>query len=237
MTIRFRALAAAAIAGGAFLAPRGASGQSVVGRLPQDAVLKDLHDGQRIGPFAGWLVTGRDPVGVRAKPAPMVGLRYDVFVSNPFYFTARAFVVPSSHDVYLPAAPVANNRAGTASANQFGVEAGFEVALTGERSWRGVQPLVNMGVGLITGAGNGFDAGGYKPGVSALYSLGLAARIPTGRNGEFRADFGWMVHQVRYPNRFRNSVGDNPPLRPTGSLTPLTTDRAVTVGWTWGVFR
>jgi len=231
-------LAVAALLGAALLlASDTALAQDVIGRLPENAVMRDLNDGQRIGPFAGWIVTGRDPVGVRAKSAPIVGVRYDAYMANPFYFTMRAFFVPSSHDVYRPNVPATSNPSGTAPSNNFGLEAGFELALTGERSWRGIQPLVNVGMGVIAGVANRFDAGGYAAGVSPLYTWGLAVRVPTGRNGEFRADLGWLVHQVRYPTRFRTSTGDFPALRPGGTMTPLTTNRALTAGWTWGVFR
>lgn len=219
-------------------APAALAAQDVVGRLPQDAVMRPLHDGQRIGPFAGWLVTGGDPVGVRAKSSVITGIRYDVFTASPVYVSARILDVLGTHDVYLPAAPSKNNRAGTAGANLLGFEAAMEVALTGERSWRGIQPLVNFGLGLITGAGNSFDAGGYQPGTSPLFTYGLAMRFPTGRNGELRADLGWLVYQVRYPRAFRTTpVGDDVALRPTGTMTPLTTNRALTVGWSWGIFR
>jgi hypothetical protein len=225
-------------AAGLGLAPATLAAQDVIGRLPQDAVLRSLHDGQRMGPFVGWLVTGRDPVGVRAHSSVITGLRYDVFLSNPVYFSVRVLDIPSTHDVYLPAAPSTNNRAGTALANLLGFEAAFEFALSGERTWHGVQPLVNLGAGVITGAGNRFDAGGYQPGTSALYTYGLALRVPTGRNGELRADFGWLIHQVRYPSVFRTTpLGNDVALRPGGTMTPLTSNRALTVGWTWGIFR
>ena len=215
-----------------------AAGAQVVGRLPERAVMEDLFDGQRMGPFAGWLVTGVDPVGVRAHSSPIAGVRYTVMMTSPLYFTMRLFGVKADHDVLLPNAPAANRRAGTASGNLIAFDAGFELALTGERSWRGVQPLVTGGLGVIAGVANRFDAGGYSPGGSALYSYGFAARFPTGRNGELRADFGWLVHQMRYPNAFRSSLsGTDAALRPSGTMTPLVSNRAVTVAWTWGVFR
>ncbi len=219
-------------------APLAAARAQVVGRLPGDAVMKDLFDGQRIGAFGGWLTTGLDPVGVRAKSGPIAGIRYSVLMSSPMYFSMRLFGVKTDHDVLLPNEPVGSRRAGTASANQIGFDAGFELSLTGERTWRGVQPLLTGGFGFILGAANQFDAGGYSPGGSALYSYGLAARFPTGRNGELRADVGWMVHQMRYPNAFRTTLaGDDPPLRPTGTMTPLVSNRAMTVAWTVGIFR
>ena len=55
-----------------------AAAQQVVGTLPTESKISDLYDGQRFGTFFGWLTTGLDPVGVRAKSAPVVGIRYDV---------------------------------------------------------------------------------------------------------------------------------------------------------------
>jgi len=230
-------IAAAAGSVGALTSPV-VAGAQVVGRLPENAIMTDLFDGQRIGPFGGWLATGSDPVGVGANSGPIAGVRYTVPMAGPMYFAARVFGVATDHNVMLPNASAANRRAGTASGNQLGFDVGFELALTGRRAWHGVQPLLTAGVGVIAGVGNQFDAGGYSPGASGLYSYGLAARFPTGQSGELRADVGWMIHQVRYPSAFRTThAGDDPPLRATGSLTPLTSNRAMTLSWTWGVFR
>ncbi len=225
------------IAAAAFAAPRTIAAQ-VVGRMPADAVLRDLNDGQRFGPYTGWLTTGRDPLGLRTHSAPIVGVRYDVAMSGPAYFGLRMFAIRSKHDVYDPGSPEASRFKGTASSNQVAFDASLQLSLTGRRSWRGVQPLVNAGFGVISGVANDFDAGLYAPGTSALYSYGMGMRFPTGRNGELRADVNWFVHQVRYPNRFRTTtIGDAKPLRAEGTMTPLTTNRAMTVAWSWGIFR
>lgn len=210
----------------------------VVGRLPADAHIQDVNEGQRLGAYAGWMVTGRDPVGVRTKSAPIVGVRYDVPMSGPAYFGLRLFAVKSTHDVYDPNATEAARFKGTAPSNQLAFDATLQIALTGQRTWHGVQPLISLGLGGISGVANAFDRGGYKPGTSMLYSYGLGARFPTGNSGELRADLNWFVHQVRYPSVFRSTTfGDDPPLRATGSMTPLTSNRAMTVAWSWGIFR
>jgi len=220
----------------AALSPLGA--QTVIGREPERSVIRDLEDGQRFGVFAGWLKTGADPVGVGGKSAPMAGIRYDLIMASPGYFTLRAFGVKSTHDVLDPNQPAATRLRGTASNNQLGADATIQIALTGERSWRGVQPLVTFGMGIIGGVFNHFDAGGYAPGVSALYSYGFALRFPTGAGGEFRADAGWMAFQVRYPNRFKTTTAaDNLALRAEGTMTPMTRNTALTISWTKGVFR
>lgn len=219
-------------------AAAGAAGAQVVGRLPTESVLRDVSDPQRFGVFTGWLTTSLDPVGVRGHSAPMVGVRYDVLMGSPAYFSMRAFAVKSEHDVVNPNLPSTNRVVGTASNNQLAFDASIHLSLTGARSWHGVQPLVHLGIGAIAGVANHFDEGKYAPGASVLYSYGLATRFPTGKNGEFRADFGWLVYQMRYPTAFRTTtaVNDVAP-RAEGSMTPLTFNRAITVSWSWGIFR
>ena len=102
----------------------------------------------------------------------------------------------------------------------------------------GFQPLVRGGLGVIAGVANHFDQGSYAPGVSMVFLWGAGVRIPVARNSDIRIDANYMIHQVRYPNAFRfATASDTIAVRPTGSMTPLTVDRAITASWTWGVFR
>lgn len=215
-----------------------AAAQEVVGKLPPQSVLKDLNDGQRIGVFAGWLTTGRDPVGIRARSAPIMGVRYDLLMGSPAYLSMRLYGMSSTHDVVNPTAPAATRMSGTSSAHQIGADASVEVSLTGERTWHGMQPLTRIGAGFIAGVGNQFDIGSYKPGVSVVYLYGLGARFPMGKNADFRVDANWMVYQVRYPQAFRLTyAADTIAVRGSGTMTPLTTNRSLTASWTWGLFR
>ena len=224
----------------AALAAAPATAQDVVGKLPPQSTLQDLNDGQRWGLFAGWLTTGRDPVGIRGKSAPIFGARYDLLMGSPAYLSMRLYGVKSTHDVINPNAPSAARFSGaTAASNQIGGDVSVELSLTGERTWHGLQPLTRLGLGFISGVvGNSFDIGGYKPGTSIVYLYGLGARWPMGKNADFRVDANWMVYQVRYPQAYRISTGvDTTSVRGSGTLTPLTSNRAITASWTWGIFR
>lgn len=233
MMRRFGSLLAALL-----LVSTNVAAQTVVGKLPTQSTLQDLNDGQRIGFFAGWLTTGRDPVGIRARSAPIMGLRYDLLMGAPAYLSMRLYGVKSDHEVVDVFSQGGSKRVGTASANQIGADASVEVSLTGERTWHGVQPLTRLGVGFIAGVANHFDASRYAPGTSVVYLYGLGARWPMAKNMDFRIDANWMAYQVRYPQSYRlTTASDTVGIRPSGSLTPLTTNRALTVSWTWGVVR
>lgn len=211
--------------------------QQVVGTLPTESKITDMYDGQRFGTFFGWMTTGLDPVGVRAQSSPIVGVRYDVLMGSPAYFTLRMYGMSSSHEVVDPTRPAANRLHGTATNRVIGGDASIEVSLTGDRAWHGIQPLTRLGLGVISGVANHFDATGYAPGASIVYLIGSGVRWTLRPNMDVRADLNWMVHQMRYPEAFRfGTSGDTAVIR-SGTLTPLVTNRAVTVAFTWGIFR
>ena len=149
MTLRRLGIGFAALVIGA--APAAAQ---VVGKLPEQSTLQDLNDGQRWGVFGGWLTTGRDPVGIRGKSAPILGLRYDLLMGAPAYLSMRLYGVKSTHDVVDVFSQGGSKSKGTESTNQIGADASIEVSLTGERTWHGVQPLTRFGVGFIAGVAN-----------------------------------------------------------------------------------
>jgi hypothetical protein len=214
-----------------------AAAQQVVGTLPTESKISDLYDGQRFGTFVGWMTTGLDPVGVRAQSAPIVGIRYDVLMGSPAYFTLRLYGMTSSHEVVDPTRPANNRLHGTATNRVVGGDASVEVSLTGDRAWHGIQPLTRLGLGVISGVANHFDATGYAPGASVVYLIGTGVRWSLRPNLDMRTDLNWMVHQMRYPEAFKfGTSGDTAVIR-SGTMTPLVTNRAVTVSFTWGIFR
>ena len=116
-------------------------------------------------------------------------------------------------------------------------DASVEVSLTGDRAWHGIQPLTRLGLGVISGVANHFDATGYAPGASVVYLIGTGVRWSLRPNLDMRTDLNWMVHQMRYPEAFKfGTSGDTAVIR-SGTMTPLVTNRAVTVSFTWGIFR
>jgi len=213
-------------------------GAQVVGTLPLRSPFADLEDGQRIGVFAGWLVTGRDPLGVRPHASPILGARYDVQMGGPAYFTGRLLGIPARHDVLDPNRPSGDRRVGTASSNLIGADVGLTLAFTGERTWHAFQPLMHVGLGFVGGVGNRRDLGEYRPAPSVLYTWGFGARYATGKNAELRVDVSWLYFKLQYPETYRTTTAsDNIPLRAEGTLTPMTGNRALSVAWSWGVFR
>ncbi|MFI5310236.1 MAG: hypothetical protein ACHQQ3_03315 [Gemmatimonadales bacterium] len=223
---------------GVRLAPLGSRlSAQTIGALPDKSPFVDLTDHQRIGVTAGYLVTGHDPVGVNPKSAPFMGLRYDLYAGGPVYLTARFFAAPSERDVLDYTKSAATRRVGTQSSTIFGTDVGIAVSMTGDRSWHAIQPLLHLGFGLAGGIGDKIDVSHFSFSPTFAFSYGLGGRWVTGRNSELRADVNWYYWQVKYPDLYRSTQGDPIAIRPTGSMSPYTGNRAMTVSWTMGIFR
>lgn len=212
-------------------------GAQTVGSLPDQSPYLDLHDGQRFGVFAGWLLTGKDPVGVGPKSAPIGGVRYDLAISGPVYLTGSLFGTSTSRTVMDYTKSAAARNIGTQGMDLVDLNVAVAVSLTGARSWKHWQPLVNLGVGVIAGPGDKQDVSGYKfqPSLSVSYGLGL--RYITGKNGEFRADLNQYLWQLHYPELYRSTQGSPVAIYPNGSLTRWTFNTALTVGYSIRSFR
>jgi hypothetical protein len=209
----------------------------VIGSLPEKSPFVDLRDGHRFGVTAGYLVTGRDPVGVNPKSGPLIGLRYDLHGGGPVYLTGRMFMVPSERDVLDYTKKAAQRRTGTQTCTIWGTDIGMALAVTGDRSWHSIQPLVHADIGLAGGLGDKADVSNFSFTPSFSFSYGLGARWVTGKNSELRADVSWHYWKLSYPESYKSTEGDSIPIRPSGSMSPYAGNRAMTVSWTWGIFR
>jgi len=208
-----------------------------VGSLPEKSPYNDLRDGQRIGLVFGYLSTGRDPVGVNPQSGQLIGARYDWYAGGPVYLTGRLFTVASTRDILDYTKKPAFRLVGTQRCDIWGADVGMAMALTGNRSWHGFQPLVNLGVGMAGAPDDKEDVSHFSFSPTFAFSYGLGLRLVTGRNSEVRADVSWYYWQMKYPDLYRSTQGDTLAIRPTGSLSPYVGNRAVSVSWTLGIFR
>lgn len=216
------------------IAPLGAQ---AVGSLPQQSPYADVRGGQRLGVDAGYIVMSHDPAGVGPKSAPFVAMRYDFHAGSLAYLTSRAFGASTERDILDYTKKAAVRRTGTQSSTLIGADVGLALALTGDRSWHRLQPFVATSAGFATGIGDKPDVSLYTFGTRFFLTYGLGARYITGRNSEIRADIVWYNWQLKYPETFRSTDGDAVAIHPAGSMSPWTHNRAMTVGWSWGILR
>jgi hypothetical protein len=153
------------------------------------------------------------------------------------YLTGSLFGTSTSRAVFDYTKSASTRNIGTQGMELVDLSVAVAVSLTGTRSWKHWQPLVNLGFGVIAGPGDKQDVSGYKfqPSLSASYGLGL--RYTTGKNGEFRADLSQYLWQLHYPELYRSTQGSAAAIYPDGSLTRWTFNTALTIGYSVRSFR
>ena len=239
MTNRLRHIRLVAALLGAALIATPLAAQTIVGSEPDKSPFLDLNDGQRFGVIAGYLVTGPDLLRLRPKSAPAIGARYDLHMGGPAYLIVSVLGAPTSRNVLDPTKKAGLRDAGTQSSTLLLTDVSFAFSAIGERSWRGLQPVAHLGVGTATALGEKADVGGYSMGTKFSFVGGLGLRFTTSKNSELRCDASWYFLSYKYPDAYHNKLSaDSTSILPTTTkLTSGTLNNALTVSWTWGIFR
>jgi hypothetical protein len=215
----------------------GALAAQTIGSLPDKSPYSDFSDGQRFGVVVGYLLTGNDAVGVQQKSAPAFGVRYDLPVGGPAYLWAQVFTSQSTRIILDYTQSAANRNIGSKNTGLIDAEVGLGMSMTGLRTWHKLQPLVNVGVGIVGGMGDAADVSGYQMMPAFTFSTGLGVRYVTGKNSEFRADFGFHFWDLKYPDNYRSTQGDAIAIKPNGGLSSFTASGLLTLGWSLRPFH
>jgi len=125
-----------------FLAPFPVKGQSIPSNY------EFLENRQEAGLFAGTTGQGTGQFGYGPKPGPVFGARYGIHLGGPFGLEATFAYSPTTRDVVDPTRDEGNRVAGEADATLLAFDARLRFSLTGDRTWRGLNPFIFMGVGL-----------------------------------------------------------------------------------------
>jgi hypothetical protein len=223
---RAAALAAVALAP---LAPVALRAQ--VGYPPARSPFVDLEYRQQLSILGGYYGAKRDPVGVGPQSGPVFGVQYDLGFGGPVLLTTRVRSVASERTVIDPIRPAARRVLGTDRRPLTMADVGLTLALTGQRSYRGLVPLVHGGVGVASDFA-GADPGQFKFGTSFAFAYGLGARyVPPGTRWSLRADLGNSLYRLRYPNTYSTPALDSTSVLPARArLTRWLNNTAITAG-------
>lgn len=187
--------------------------QQVVGHTPDKSPYRDIHPSQHITLIGGYFHTPQDEIGATPRSGPLFGVRYDIPVSGPAEFFARVERVNSHRNAFDPTQPVATRALGDVSAPLYLADLGFALDLTGQRTWHGVIPVFDLGIGIATG-GKSADKDPYQFGTQFAINSDLGIRVVPGTGGmELRLMVGNTLFQSHYPTGYFAA--------PTAGGTPL----------------
>jgi hypothetical protein len=212
----------------AAFAPRAADAQ--VGFLPSQSPYEDLKPNQELTFLFGHLGSSPGIAGVLPKSSLFGGLRYDVPLGGPAFFMARYLFAPSERSFLLPTKTASTRVLGTTSTRMHAVDVGFDIALTGRKTWHRLVPAVQFGTGLVSDFAKA-DTGGYKFGTKFDFTYGANLRYVLRNGVGIRADATNLYWKNTYPDSYalRNPTD-------TSAVLASTTDRAAWKGhWAFSI--
>ncbi len=210
----------------------------VIGHLPEQSPFADAIGRHSATLQLGWLKTANDPGGVGPTSGPMLVGRYEYDAPGPVTVTTRIGYAPTlQRDMKDPLFSGPLRDLGTAPEPLLLVDGGIQLALTGDKTFRGVQPRLHTNAGLISSLQRDFDIGAYRFGPKLALSYGVSARIVTGKLLEWHVDLTHMFWRMNYPASYQSGVGiQEPSILGNGRTNPWVGNVLLSVGLSrvWG---
>jgi hypothetical protein len=206
--------------------------QAQVGHEPAKSPFVDVEQRHELTFFGGYFSAKKDPAKVAPQSAPLAGVLYEWRASGPVNLGVSFQTVGSKRTELDPSKPVAARVVGTSTEPLYAADAFLAVALTGERSWHQLMPMVGLGLGLITNAKSA-DVGGFRYGTRFAFPWGAGVRwIPGAGRFAMRADIKDWMYTIKYPQAYYTPAvaGEDPILASGTSPSRWTNNFAMTVG-------
>ncbi len=211
-------------------APR--DGRAQVGHAPEESPYVDLIYRHEITTFTGYLDTRRDPAGVAPRSAPIVGVRYALYLAGPAAFTARLAYGRTERTVLDPIEPASSRTIiPAANVSLMLADVGMALSLTGFKSWNRVVPELSGGAGFVTDFRTKADVGGFWFGTRFALSAGAGVRYVPGGRFQLRADVTDNLYRIAYPNSYYETASDGTTILKTEQAKAIWTHNpAITLG-------
>ena len=190
------------------------SAQVVVGHSPETSPYHDINAFQRVTLFGGYFKAQGDGLQTSPQSGPAFGLRYDLPVAGPADFFARVERVNSHRNAYDPTLPAATRSLGRQDLALYAADLGFAFNLTGRRTWHGLIPALNFGLGVVSATGT-TAKDPYSFGTQFSFSMGAGIRYNPSNSYELQLRAGPTFYQNHYPTAYYTA--------PTGTVPLLST--------------
>ena len=145
-----------------------------------------LETRQEAGPFLAYLSQGTGRFGYGPKPGIAIGGRYGIRLGGPVGVEGALTYLPTSRDLIDPGRVAGDRVVGDVSAQVLAADVRLRLSLTGDRTWRGLNPY------FFAGGGMAFDLAGESSEEEVLLPDDRF-KFTTSWEGVFGAGFRWFA--------------------------------------------
>lgn len=173
-----------------------------VGHPPGHSPYADIPRGATWTALVGDFRGDGGVVGVGPHHGLTYGLRYDIRVGG---LVSLALVFSRGNLERLIVNPydsVAKRVSGPVSQYVYFAGGGFQMNLTGPKTWHGLAPYVGGDLGFALSQSTPADTSGYKFGNRLFVAPGVGVRVFLGRHVHLRLDSKVNLWKLKYPGSF-----------------------------------
>lgn len=216
------------------VAAASSAGAQVVGHPPDRSPYRDRDYNRDWTFFGGQFSAERDPVGVAPTDGPMAGVRWQMHLTGPMYFGVRLAGASVDRTIIDPSKRLAERVVGTEKVPMMFADLGLELSLTGHKTWHGIAPFLNGGVGFVGDLRGANDVGSYRFGIPFTMTLGTGLSWTVARNIAVRLDWSHYIYRISYPNTYYLKTTEDPAVLPVGASRSFwRRNPALLIGVSW----
>ena len=212
---------------------------SQVGHDPARSPFRDVRSGGAFVFGAGYLTGERGKAEVGLSNGLTWSVRYEQPLGDAMAIVFGAAYAQTSRFVVDPLLDSLTRKSGQFDNEVILADVGFQLRLTGAKSWHGVRPYVGGSLGFAFEGASPPDTSKYEFGTKLTLSPGAGIQWHPGRvrRLSMRADFRAVFWRLRYPESFRTpSPVDGSRVLPVNAPLKEWTAHpwvGVGVGWTF----
>lgn len=205
-----------------------------VGHAPDRSPFRDIRRGSTVAVSAGYFSGDAGALGVGASDGPTATARFELALGGATVVSMGASYAQLQRDVLDPAEDSTSRRSGPVDSNVLLVDAGLQLRLTGQKTWRRLSPYIGAAIGLAWELSGADDPGGYTFGTKFTIAPGAGVRIYPAQRLSVVADVRMLLWRLSYPTSYQNPGPDGSRiLEPGASTTDWTTHPWASVGVAW----
>lgn len=201
----------------ALTAMAGAPLEAQVGYPPDRSPYRDRDFNRDWTFFAGRFTGERDPVGVAPTDGMMAGVRWQMHLTGPAYLAVRMAGGSVERTIIDPTKRIAERVVGTESVPMAFADALLEISMTGHKTWHGLSPFINGGLGLTADVRGATDVGEYRFGIPFTLTAGAGLVWQVGQWWAIRAEWANYVYRINYPTTYYLKTTEDPAVLPVNA--------------------
>ncbi len=185
-----------------------------VGHVAENSPYKDMRIKQALVFYGGYLSGGRGSAGVGPSAGPMGAAQWEVAVGAPSILYLGVAFANLERALVNPNDPPDTRFFGAAHQRIVMLNGGFNIVLTGRKTWRGLAPYVGLGMGMAFGGSVPEDSSGFNFKTKFHIGPSVGVRIHPSARFHFRIEGRGTFWRLTYPTRFFDPPANAPDTDP-----------------------